>query len=61
MAIRSAVKTIVIQEGRLLLIKYISESGFVYYELPGGGQKQFERMEDSAKREFAIPFFLTNN
>jgi hypothetical protein len=49
------------KRGGSFLIKYISESGFVYYELPGGGQKQFERMEDSAKREFAIPFFLTNN
>ena len=52
MSIRSSVKTIVINDGRVLLIKYISESGFVYYELPGGGQEQFEELEDTAKREF---------
>lgn len=52
MAIRSSVKTIVIKENTIFLVKYISESGFVHYELPGGGQNQFEEMEDAAKREF---------
>ncbi|TCT17213.1 NUDIX domain-containing protein [Natranaerovirga pectinivora] len=52
MAIRSAVKTIVIKDGCILLIKYISEKGFVHYGLPGGGQEQFENMEETAKREF---------
>ena len=52
MSIRSAVKVIVIKDEKILLIKYISESGVVYYELPGGGQEQFEEMEDTARREF---------
>lgn len=52
MGIRSAVKTIVINEGKILLIKYITDNGFVYYELPGGGQELYEEMEDTAKREF---------
>ena len=52
MAIRSAVKSIVVSKGCILLIKYISESGFVHYELPGGGQEQFEAMEETARREF---------
>lgn len=52
MAIRSAVKTIVIKEGKVFLVKYITESGFTHYELPGGGQEQFEEMEAAAKREF---------
>ena len=52
MAIRSAVKTIVVNKGRILLIKYVSESDFVHYELPGGGQEQFEALEETARREF---------
>lgn len=52
MSIRSAVKTIVEKDGCILLIKYISENGFVYYELPGGGQNQYEEIEEAARREF---------
>lgn len=52
MAIRSAVKTIVVKNEKILFIKYISDSGVVHYELPGGGQELFEEMEDAAKREF---------
>jgi 8-oxo-dGTP diphosphatase len=52
MAIRSAVKTIVIKENKVLLIIYLSAEGLTYYELPGGGQIQFEELEDAARREF---------
>lgn len=52
MAIRSSVKSIVLKNNNILLIKYITESGVVYYELPGGGQEMFEEMEEAAKREF---------
>lgn len=52
MAIRSTVKTIVVKNEKILFIKYMSDSGIVYYELPGGGQELFEEMEDAAKREF---------
>lgn len=52
MAIRSAVKTIVINGGKIHLIKYITNNGFIYYELPGGGQIQFETLEETACREF---------
>ena len=52
MSIRSAAKTIVINNQKILLIKYVSERGFIYYELPGGGQNPYEELEEAAKREF---------
>lgn len=51
MAIRSAAKAIVLQDGKVLLNKYVGNLGEVYYDLPGGGQHQFETMEDAVVRE----------
>ena len=51
MAIRNAAKAIVIQDGKVLVNKCISADGKVYYDLPGGGQHQFETMEEAVMRE----------
>lgn len=51
MTIRNAAKAMIIQDGMILLNKCVSPCGQVYYDLPGGGQKQFETMEDAVIRE----------
>jgi len=51
MAIRNAAKAIIVKGGKVLLSKYISEKKGIYYELPGGGQIQFETMEEAVVRE----------
>lgn len=51
MAIRNAAKAIVIRDGKILLNRCITEAGEIYYDLPGGGQHQFETMEEAVKRE----------
>jgi ADP-ribose pyrophosphatase YjhB (NUDIX family) len=51
MAIRNAAKAIIIDNGKVLLNKYIGKCNEIYYDLPGGGQNQFEEMEDAVKRE----------
>lgn len=51
MAIRNAAKAIVIRDGKVLLNKCIDETNEIYYDLPGGGQHQFETMEEAAIRE----------
>jgi len=48
--IRSAAKAIVIHNGKILLNRYVFNSG-EYYELPGGGQIQYEALEDTVARE----------
>lgn len=49
MAIRNAAKAIIIDNGKVLLNKYIGKCNEIYYDLPGGGQNQFE---DSLKSNF---------
>lgn len=51
MAIRNAAKAIILQDEKILLNKCISEKGEIYYDLPGGGQLQFETVEEAVKRE----------
>nr|WP_308742422.1 NUDIX domain-containing protein [uncultured Anaerocolumna sp.] len=51
MAIRNAAKAIIIENGKILLNKCIGKCNEIYYDLPGGGQNQFEEMEDAVKRE----------
>ncbi len=51
MAIRSAAKAIIYHQGKILLNKYQNEEGSIYYELPGGGQLQYETMEEAVIRE----------
>lgn len=51
MAIRSTVKAIIIKDGSVLLNKCAHRDGAPYYDLPGGGQHQYETMEDALRRE----------
>lgn len=51
MAIRNAAKAIIIKDGKIFLNKYQVEEGNIYYELPGGGQLQYETMEEAVIRE----------
>lgn len=51
MAIRNAAKAIIIDNGKVLLNKYVGKLNEIYYDLPGGGQNQFESMEEAVKRE----------
>lgn len=51
MSIRSTSKAIIINKGKVLLNKCYDEKNGEYYSLPGGGQNQYETMEDAIKRE----------
>ena len=51
MAIRCASKAIIIENGSILLNRCKGEDGDTYYDLPGGGQKQYESMEQTVVRE----------
>jgi 8-oxo-dGTP pyrophosphatase MutT (NUDIX family) len=50
MAIRSAAKAIIVHEGKVLLNKCTGPDG-IYFDLPGGGQRQFETLEEAVIRE----------
>lgn len=50
MAIRSAAKAIIVHDGRVLLNRCKGLDG-IYYDLPGGGQRQFETLEETVVRE----------
>lgn len=51
MAIRCAAKALVVKDGRVLLNRCRRSDGSVYYDLPGGGQHQYESMEEAVRRE----------
>ena len=51
MAIRNAAKAIILHNDKILVNRCITENNEVYYDLPGGGQNQFETMEDAVIRE----------
>lgn len=51
MGIRSAAKAVIIRDGRVLLNRCRHADGRVYYDLPGGGQLQYETMEAAVCRE----------
>ena len=51
MAIRCATKAIIIENGAILLNRCKGEDGDTYYDLPGGGQKQYESLEQTVIRE----------
>lgn len=51
MAIRSAAKALVLRDGRLLLNRCRRRDGSVYYDLPGGGQRPYEPLEEAVVRE----------
>ena len=49
--IRSTAKAIILHEGRILLNRCADSRNGIYYALPGGGQNQFEPLEDAVVRE----------
>ncbi len=51
MAIRNTAKALIVADGKILLNRCVTQKGEVYYDLPGGGQKQFESMEEAVARE----------
>ena len=51
MPVRSAAKAIILRDGKVLLNRCRTEAGEVYYDLPGGGQKAYEPMEETVVRE----------
>ena len=51
MPIRSAAKALMYENGKILLNSHKTESGRIYYDLPGGGQRQYETMEETVIRE----------
>jgi ADP-ribose pyrophosphatase len=51
MAIRNAAKAIILHNDRILVNRCVTENNEVYFDLPGGGQNQFETMEDAVIRE----------
>lgn len=51
MTIRNAAKALLYENGKILLNCHKTENGRVYYDLPGGGQHQYETMEEAVVRE----------
>lgn len=51
MSIRSVSKAIILHKGKILFNVCQREDGYVYYDLPGGGQNTYESLEDALKRE----------
>src|SRR5689334_12700690 len=51
MTIRNAAKALIIHENKILLNKNVGKSGEVYYGMPGGGQNQYETIEEAVTRE----------
>lgn len=51
MSIRNVAKAIILHDGKVLLNKCVGYHGEVYFDLPGGGQNQYETMEEALVRE----------
>lgn len=51
MSIRSGAKALIVREGKLLLNRCRHADGRVYYDLPGGGQHQYEPIAEAVVRE----------
>jgi len=60
MSVKISAKTIIINDGKVLLNKCLNTfgdfawglpNGTIYYDLPGGGQDKYEFLEDVVKRE----------
>lgn len=51
MAIRNTAKALIVEGTKILLNRCMTEAGETYYDLPGGGQNQFESMEEAVVRE----------
>lgn len=51
MPIRSAAKALLYENGRILLNSHTTGEGEAYYDLPGGGQRLYETLEEALVRE----------
>ena len=51
MSIRNAAKAIILHENKVLLNQIRRKDFGAYYSLPGGGQNQYETMEEAVVRE----------
>ncbi|HWR22878.1 MAG TPA: NUDIX domain-containing protein [Feifaniaceae bacterium] len=51
MSVRSTAKAIILHNGKVLLNKCYDKHNGGYYSLPGGGQNQYEPLEEAAVRE----------
>jgi ADP-ribose pyrophosphatase YjhB (NUDIX family) len=51
MSVRSTVKAIILDNGKVLLNRCYDEPNGSYYSLPGGGQEKYETLFDALKRE----------
>lgn len=51
MSVRSTVKAIILDNGKVLLNRCYDEPNGNYYSLPGGGQEQYETLFEALKRE----------
>lgn len=51
MGVRSTAKAIIVHNGRILLNKCYDKHNGHYYSLPGGGQQQYEPIEQAIVRE----------
>lgn len=51
MSIRNSAKAVILHEEKILLNHCVTGAGTEYYDLPGGGQHQFESMEEAIVRE----------
>ena len=51
MGIRSTAKAIIYHEGKILLNRCFDKQNGAYYSLPGGGQNQYESLEEAVIRE----------
>lgn len=60
MGIRNAAKALIINKDKVLLNKCLNTTGYslgginnndIYYDLPGGGQNQYETIEEAINRE----------
>ncbi len=50
--LRNTAKAIIVQDNKILFVKYLSKrSGTIYYVLPGGGQEAGETFSDTLKRK----------
>lgn len=51
MSIRNSAKAVILNDGMVLLNKCQTKSHKIFYSLPGGGQNQYETMEEAVRRE----------
>jgi len=51
MPIRCSSKAVIVSNGRILVNKCFDDDGVLFYDLPGGGQHCYEKLEDSVVRE----------